>query len=180
MTDTRLSTCTRSRGQCGHRRRNSVPRPRHRFLLTFAFGLIHGFGFASVLREIGLPEKGLLLSLVSFNVGVEIGQLAVVAAVLPLLAMIAAPSAKRPALVEIAVLVVVALATFMLFRRFEVPAAPLAVVIFGGAPLLYGLGRRFGYRTVVRLGGSSLVAALAAFWFFERVLGRVWLGGRLG
>jgi hydrogenase/urease accessory protein HupE len=53
---------------------------RHRWWLTFAFGLIHGFGFASVLRDYGLPEDALGLALASFNVGVEIGQLLIVAA----------------------------------------------------------------------------------------------------
>ena len=42
------------------------------------FGLVHGFGFASVLREFGLPKDALVWSLVSFNVGVEIGQLLIV------------------------------------------------------------------------------------------------------
>jgi hypothetical protein len=42
------------------------------------FGLIHGFGFASVLKEFGLPQEALIWSLVSFNVGVEIGQLIIV------------------------------------------------------------------------------------------------------
>ena len=50
----------------------------------FSFGLVHGLGFASVLREIGLPRRGLLLSLLSFNLGVELGQLLVVALVLPI------------------------------------------------------------------------------------------------
>ena len=50
---------------------------------AFAFGLIHGFGFASVLRDLGLPQGALLASLFGFNVGVEIGQLAIVAAFLP-------------------------------------------------------------------------------------------------
>ena len=45
---------------------------------AFAFGLIHGFGFANVLREFGLPQEALAWSLFSFNVGVEIGQLLVV------------------------------------------------------------------------------------------------------
>lgn len=63
--------------------------PRHRFLLTFCFGLIHGFGFSSVLREIGLPRKGLLLSLLSFNLGIETGQLVVVALVFPVLFLLA-------------------------------------------------------------------------------------------
>ena len=56
---------------------------RRRWLVAFMFGLIHGFGFASVLTELGLPKDSLLLSLLGFNLGVEIGQLAIVAAFLP-------------------------------------------------------------------------------------------------
>jgi hypothetical protein len=55
-----------------------------RALVAFAFGLIHGFGFASVLLDLGLPKAALLLSLVGFNVGVELGQIAIVALFLPL------------------------------------------------------------------------------------------------
>ena len=55
-----------------------------RWMIAFGFGLIHGFGFAAVLTDLGLPQDSLLLSLVSFNVGVEIGQLAIVAIFLPL------------------------------------------------------------------------------------------------
>lgn len=51
----------------------------------FAFGLVHGFGFAGALGELGLPRGERLLALLSFNLGVELGQLAVVAATLPLL-----------------------------------------------------------------------------------------------
>jgi hypothetical protein len=53
-------------------------------LAAFAFGLIHGFGFASVLIDLGLPKTALLASLFGFNLGVEIGQLCIVAAFLPL------------------------------------------------------------------------------------------------
>ena len=49
---------------------------------AFAFGLIHGFGFASVLRDLGLPQGSLLASLLGFNVGVEIGQLLALGAIL--------------------------------------------------------------------------------------------------
>jgi hypothetical protein len=55
-----------------------------RALAAFAFGLIHGFGFASVLLDLGLPSSSLLLSLVGFNAGVELGQIAIVAVFLPL------------------------------------------------------------------------------------------------
>lgn len=51
-----------------------------RFLIVFAFGLIHGLGFAGVLKTLGLPEGQFLKVLVSFNVGVELGQLTVIAA----------------------------------------------------------------------------------------------------
>lgn len=51
--------------------------------LAFGLGLIHGFGFASVLADLGLPSGALALALVGFNAGVELGQLAIVAAFLP-------------------------------------------------------------------------------------------------
>jgi HupE / UreJ protein len=59
-----------------------------RWLVSFGFGLVHGFGFSSVLREIGLPTQGFLLSLLGFNVGVELGQALVVAVALPALALL--------------------------------------------------------------------------------------------
>ena len=55
-----------------------------RWMVAFAFGLIHGFGFASVLADLGLPQDALLLALVGFNLGVEGGQLAIVSAFLPI------------------------------------------------------------------------------------------------
>ncbi|MGH9576357.1 MAG: HupE/UreJ family protein [Terriglobales bacterium] len=55
-----------------------------RWIVAFAFGLVHGFGFASVLADLGLPQDALLIALVGFNAGVEIGQLAIVAVFLPL------------------------------------------------------------------------------------------------
>src|SRR5262245_55320989 len=55
-----------------------------RWLVAFGFGLIHGFGFASVLADLGLPRDILLLALVAFNVGVELGQLAIISVFLPL------------------------------------------------------------------------------------------------
>jgi hydrogenase/urease accessory protein HupE len=61
--------------------------PRGRWVLTFAFGLVHGFGFASVLRDLGVGDggTGVALPLVAFNLGVELGQIAIAAIVLPLI-----------------------------------------------------------------------------------------------
>lgn len=56
-----------------------------RWRVTFVFGLIHGFGFAGALREIGLPPNAVVPALAAFNIGVEIGQVAIVAIVLPVL-----------------------------------------------------------------------------------------------
>ena len=54
-----------------------------RWMVAFTFGLIHGFGFASVLMDLGLPQGALALALLGFNGGVEVGQLAIVAVFLP-------------------------------------------------------------------------------------------------
>lgn len=59
------------------------PLRQRRWLIAFVFGLIHGFGFASVLQELNLPSTDLVLSLIGFNIGVELGQLALVVLLLP-------------------------------------------------------------------------------------------------
>jgi len=66
-----------------------------RWRIAFAFGLLHGFGFASVLADMGLPPGARAISLVSFNLGVELGQLAVVLAVMPLAYALRATSFYR-------------------------------------------------------------------------------------
>jgi hydrogenase/urease accessory protein HupE len=64
-----------------------------RVLLVFGFGLIHGLGFASSLNEIGLPRNKFTTSIISFNVGVEFGQIAIILAVFCLLIL---PFGKKP------------------------------------------------------------------------------------
>jgi hypothetical protein len=56
-----------------------------RWAVSFLFGLVHGFGFAGALTEVGLPTSGLVAALVGFNLGVEAGQMLIVAVLLPLL-----------------------------------------------------------------------------------------------
>ena len=91
---------------------------RGRWIVAFGFGLVHGFGFASVLAELGLPQESLLLALVGFNIGVEAGQLAIVAAFLP---------------------------------------------------VAYAMRRTWMYQRMILIGGSAIIAMIAALWMVERV-----------
>jgi hypothetical protein len=70
--------------------------------LAAAFGLIHGFGFASVLKEFGLPQAALGWSLFAFNLGVEVGQLAIVSVVASTLALVRRRSERWAARVALA------------------------------------------------------------------------------
>jgi HupE / UreJ protein len=72
------------------------------WLVAFAFGLLHGFGFAGALSEVGMPEAAVPLALLFFNVGVELGQLVFIAAVFGLawlvrLAAVRVPRVWQPA-----------------------------------------------------------------------------------
>jgi hydrogenase/urease accessory protein HupE len=67
------------------------------WVVAFTFGLLHGFGFAGALREVGLPEQSIPLALLFFNVGVEVGQLVFIAAILVLLAVTRLEALPRPA-----------------------------------------------------------------------------------
>ena len=91
--------------------------------LAFGFGFVHGFGFASVLRELSLPREALAAALVSFNVGVELGQMAIVLAVAPLLGLLRArrPALSRPVLAWGSAVVIVAGSGWFVQRVFFGP-----------------------------------------------------------
>ena len=95
-----------------------------RWPVTFAFGLVHGFGFASALQEIGLPPNALVPALAAFNIGVEIGQIVIVALVFPLLLLSdrigrggAANKGRHPALVYSGSAVILLLGLWWLIER---------------------------------------------------------------
>ncbi len=90
------------------------------WLLAFGFGLVHGFGFASVLADLGLPRDALALSLAGFNIGVEIGQLTV-------------------------------------------------VLVF--VPFIFLIRKKYFYRPVFLVGGSSIIALVASVWLLSRMFG---------
>jgi hypothetical protein len=87
---------------------------RLRWHAAFGFGLLHGFGFASVLVDAGLPTAALARVLVGFNAGVELGQLAVVVAVLPIISRV---RVWRPALLELGSAAVAGLGVFWFVTR---------------------------------------------------------------
>ena len=90
---------------------------RRRWAVAFAFGLVHGFGFASVLADLGLHGANLALSLLGFNGGVELGQLAIVLAVLPLAFLARHTVLYRRAFLPVGSSAIVLLAAYWLLAR---------------------------------------------------------------
>jgi len=93
---------------------------RHPTAVAGSFGLLHGFGFAAVLREVGLPEDGLVTALFAFNLGIEVGQVLFVGLLMALMLGIRRlprPTAMNPALQRAAGYAVGILASFWMFER---------------------------------------------------------------
>lgn len=88
-----------------------------RWVMAFVFGLIHGFGFASVLADLGLPKEALALALVGFNAGVEVGQLSIVAVFLPVAFVLRKTRFYRVGVLTGGSLIVAALASWWLAQR---------------------------------------------------------------
>jgi len=90
--------------------------PRWRWAIAFGFGLVHGMGFAGGLLELELPSASLIPALVGFNIGVEIGQLAVVILVYPLVHWVTRPQ-RWPGLVKVLSCIVAIAGTWWLLER---------------------------------------------------------------
>ena len=90
--------------------------PRGRWLVSFGFGLVHGFGFAGVLKELALPPSSLVWPLLTFNLGVEIAQVAIVAVVAPALYALTRTSLHVP-LTRLASAAILSLGLFWLYQR---------------------------------------------------------------
>lgn len=94
----------------------------HRFpwLVAFTFGLLHGFGFAGALNQVGLPADSIPLALLCFNIGIELGQITFVAGVLLLLALLTKAGPRISLGVQIAAPHVIgSLAAFWFFERLS-------------------------------------------------------------
>ncbi|NRR31249.1 HupE/UreJ family protein [Oxalobacteraceae bacterium] len=99
--------------------------PGRRPLAAFVFGLIHGFGFASVLADLGLPQGTLLMSLFGFNLGVELGQLAIVAAFLPCAFLLRRSRVYRGLLTGGSALIALLAGVWLVERAFDLRLLPL-------------------------------------------------------
>jgi hypothetical protein len=90
---------------------------RRRPLLAFGFGLVHGLGFASVLSDLALPASARLLGLVGFNLGVELGQLAIVGVFLPIAYLLSRHGLYQTAILRAGSLAILVLAANWLAER---------------------------------------------------------------
>lgn len=97
---------------------------RHRWVLTFFFGLVHGFGFANVLRDLGLPGRGLIGSLLSFNIGVELGQIAIVGVLFPIILSLAKTKFQRQVVYAVSSIIFVFGLSWFIERSFALSFMP--------------------------------------------------------
>ncbi len=151
---------------------------RWRPAIIFGFGLLHGLGFASVLAEFGLPEGSFIPALIGFNIGVEIGQLAVVAVAFLIVKKAVDFDRTGAASNLISAMYLCAMVATM---ALLIPAAgwndstEIGILIVTVA-ILMGLcsasvvvGRFDSYREIVAMPGSILIAVVATYWCIERV-----------
>ena len=110
------------------------------WIIAFGFGLFHGFGFASVLSDLGLTGEFLSLSLLGFNVGVEIGQVAIIAMIFPVLYLIRKLKLYPKLLVFVSVFLILISLYWFVERAFDINLTLDEYLI------------REGYKIAVKLG----------------------------
>jgi len=88
-----------------------------RWRLAFIFGLIHGFGFANVLLDLGLPANAIVAALGGFNIGVELGQLVIVLVFLPLAWLLRSTFLYRWLVVVGGSIVIILIGTYWILER---------------------------------------------------------------
>jgi hypothetical protein len=150
--------------------------------VIFVFGLLHGLGFASVLGEFGLPESAFVAALIGFNVGVEIGQLAVIAVMFlciwQALRIDRGRNEVGQGFAVYSVLLIIAIALMALnpaglMTALENPAwlfgIPLAAVFVLCIASIQFRDQIDAYRRLVAVPCSIAIAVVGAYWFVERV-----------
>lgn len=153
---------------------------RWRPYIIFGFGLLHGLGFASVLAEFGLPAGSFIPALIGFNIGVEIGQIAVIAVafICVFKAIEYSETAKenKPLAGVLLVGMVVAMLALIPLSNLPadlydslVPLLAMIAILLGFSAASIAAARFDSYRDVVAMPGSILIAVVASYWCVERV-----------
>ena len=148
--------------------------------IVFGFGLLHGLGFASVLAEYGLPDANFIPALIGFNIGVEIGQLAVIA--VAFLGVKKAIDMSRDgqgsravaglylaAMVVVMALIVPLSASVPDIVGDLVPLLAIVGILMGLSAAAVSVGRFDSYREMVAMPASILIGLVAVYWCIERV-----------
>ncbi len=151
-------------------------------VIIFGFGLLHGLGFASVLAEFGLPDGAFVPALIGFNVGVEVGQLAVIAVMFlcvwqALRVDRGANAAYRGKVLYIILAAVAGVLMYLnptaLQALIEGPtwvfAAPLMGIFLLCLASIQFRDKIDSYRRIVAIPASLAIAAVGAYWVIERV-----------
>ena len=87
------------------------------WVIAFTFGLVHGFGFANVLMDLGLSSTALAVSLLGFNVGVELGQMAIVLVFLPVAYLLRDTTFYRRAVLQFGSIIIALIAGIWMYER---------------------------------------------------------------
>jgi hypothetical protein len=151
-------------------------------VIIFGFGLLHGLGFASVLAEFGLPDGAFVPALIGFNVGVEVGQLAVIAVMFLCVwqALRVDRGANEAYQGKVLYIILAAVAGVLMYLNptalqalIEGPtwvfAAPLMGIFLLCLASIQFRDKIDSYRRIVAIPASLAIAAVGAYWVIERV-----------
>ena len=149
-------------------------------VIIFGFGLLHGLGFASVLAEFGLPQGQFVPALIGFNIGVEIGQLSVIAVAYLVVMKVRDLSDEGTRSVPVTagylggiVVVMLLLVPLSIFAPGWVgdlmPVLATLAVLLGLCAVAANTGRFDSYTEVVAQPASVLIAIVAIYWVVERL-----------
>lgn len=115
------------------------------WLIAFVFGLFHGFGFASVLADLGVKGEFLTLTLLGFNIGVELGQVAIIALIFPILYFMRKLKLYPKFLVYLSVVLIVISLYWFVERAFDIDMVLDEKIMRFGGDILRALGLRETY-----------------------------------
>jgi hypothetical protein len=151
-------------------------------LIVFLFGLLHGLGFASVLSEFGLPDAAFIPALIGFNIGVEVGQIAVIAVMFlcvwqALRVDEGKNEAQRGIILYVALMALCAGVIWMSPELLAVALETTPMTFFAPMLALFGLclisvvmrNQINAYRRMVSIPASIFIGLVGAYWFVERV-----------